>query len=815
MNIVYRDCPIKIREYEFLGDLIELSFREFDVILGMDWLSRHQAIVDCRMKRVTLRTPNEDEVTFIGERSNHLSNVISVATARTMVRKGCEAYLAYVIDTVKARPSVSDIPTVSDFPDVFPEELPGLPPHREIEFAIDVVPGATPASITPYRMAPLELKELELQLQELLEKGFIRPSVSPWGAPVLFVKKKDGTLRLCIDYRQLNKLTVKNKYPLPRIDDLFDQLKGASIFFKVDLRSGYHQLRIKDADVHKTAFRTRYEHYEFLVMPFGLTNAPAAFMDLMNRVFRPYVDRFVVVFIDDILVYSKDQESYDTHLRVVLETLRKKQLYAKLSKCEFWKNEVSFLGHIVSKEGIQVDPKKIEVVVEWKPPRNITEVRSFLGLAGYYRRFVKGFSMTAAPMTRLLQKNVKYEWSEKCQRNFDKLKVFLTEAPVLTQQTGGREYVIFSDASLNGLGCVLMQEGKVVAYASRQLKPHEKNYPTHDLELAAIVFALKIWRHYLYGEKCFIYTDHKSLKYLPSQRELNLRQRRWMELIKDYDCVIDYHPGKANVVADALSRKSRRTLRALNAHLSLYDDGTVVAELIARPSLLNRVLEAQKKDEKISATINQIGNGKETEFTVNESGVLYYKDRVCVPDCNELRKSILEEAHSGSFAIHPGSTKMYRYLKMSFWWSGMKRDVSEFVTKCLVCQRVKAEHQVPSGLLQPIRIPKWKWDRITMDFVVGLPLTGRRHDSVWVVVDRLTKSAHFLLVRTDYSLDKLAELYIKEIVRLHGIPVSIISDRDPRFTSRFWGKLQEALGTRLNFSTAFHPQTDGQSERVI
>ena len=823
---VYRDCPIKIREYEFWGDLIELSFREFDVILGMDWLSRHRAIVDCRMKRVTVRTPNDSEIIFISERPNHHSNVISATVARKMVQKGCEAYLAYVIDTVKARPSVSDIPTVSDLPDVFLEELPGLPPQREIEFAINVVPGATPASVTPlpgatpasvapYRMAPLELKELKLQLQELLEKGFIRPSVSPWGAPVLFVKKKDGTLRLCVDYRQLNKLTVKNKYPLPRIDDMFDQLKGASIFSKIDLRSRYHQLKIKDADVHKTAFRTRYGHYEFLVMPFGLTNDPAAFMDLMNRVFRPYVDQFVVVFIDDILVYSKDRESHDTHLRVVLEILRKEQLYAKLSKCEFWVTEVSLLGHIVSKEGIRVDPKKIEVVVEWKPPRNVTEVRSFLGLAGYYRIFVKGFSMIAAPMTRLLQKNVKYEWSEKWQGSFEKLKAFLTEAPVLTQPTCGKEYVIYSDASLNGLGCVLMQEGKVVAYASRQLKPHEKNYPTHDLELVAIVFALKIWRHYLYGEKCFIYTDHKSLKYLPSQRELNLRQRRWMELIKDYDCVIDYHPGKANVVADALSRKTVQTLRALNANLSLSDDGTVVAELVARPNLLNRVLEAQKKDEKISAIIGQIRDGKETEFTVNENGVLCYKARVCVPDDDELRKAILEEAHSGSFAIHPGSTKMYQDLKMSFWWSGMKRDVSEFVTKCLVCQRVKAEHQVPSGLLQPIRIPEWKWDRITRDFVVGLPLTGRKHDSVWVIVDRLTKSAHFLPVRTDYSLDKLAELYIKEIVRLHGIPISIISDRDPRFTSRFWGKLQEAMGTRLNFSTTFHPQTDGQSERVI
>ena len=323
VNKVYRDSPIKLREYEFLGDLIELSFREFDVILGMDWLSRHRAIVDCRMKRVTLRTPNDDEVIFIDERSNHLSNVISAAIAREMVRKGCEAYLAYVIDTVKARPNVFDIPTVSDFPDVFPEELPGLPPQREIEFAIDVVPGATPASITPYRMDPLELKELKLQLQELLEKGFIRPSVSPWEAPMLFVKKKDGTLRLCIDYRQLKKLTVKNKYPLPRIDDLFDQLKGASIFSKIDLRTGYHQLKIKDVDVHKTAFRTQYGHCEFLVMPFGLTNAPAAFMDLMNRVFRPYVDQFVVVFIDDILVYSQDRESHDAHLRVVLYTLRK------------------------------------------------------------------------------------------------------------------------------------------------------------------------------------------------------------------------------------------------------------------------------------------------------------------------------------------------------------------------------------------------------------------------------------------------------------------------------------------------------------
>ena len=309
----------------------------------------------------------------------------------------------------------------------------------------------------------------------------------------------------------------------------------------------------------------------------------------------------------------------------MLETLKKERLYEKLSKFEFWLREVSFFGHIVSKEGIQVDPKKVEVIIEWKPPRNVKEVRSFLGLAGYYRRFVKGFSMTADPMTRLLQKNVKFEWSEKCKSSFEKLKAFLTKASVLTQPTYGKEYVIFSDASLNGLGCVLMQEGKVVAYASRQLKLHENNYPTDDFELAAIVFALKIWRHYLYGEKCFIYTNHKSLKYLPSQRELNLRQHRWMELIKDYDCVINYHPEKANVVADALSRKSIQTLRALNAYLSLSDNSAIVVELVAKPDLLNRILEAQTNDEKIYSIVSQIGEGKEIEFSVKEDGSLYYK----------------------------------------------------------------------------------------------------------------------------------------------------------------------------------------------
>ncbi|KAG8479786.1 hypothetical protein CXB51_029317 [Gossypium anomalum] len=696
------------------------------------------------------------------DQTEGFSDVISVMAAQRYVKKGYDAYLAYVLDTKVSESKIQAVPVVCEFFDVFPEELPGLPPEREVEFSIDLIPGTTPISIAPYRMAPTELKELKTQLQELVDRA-----------------------ERC--YR----------------------------VFKIDLRSGYYQLRVKESDVPKTAFRTRYGHYEFLVMPFGLTNAPAVFMDLMNRIFRPYLDKFVVVFIDDILVYSRDEEEHVEHLRTVLQILREKQLYAKFSKCEFWLREVGFLGHIVSGEGIRVDPSKISAIVNWSPPKNVSEVRSFLGLAGYYQRFVQGFSMIASPMTRLLQKDVKFEWTDECQQSFNRLKDLLTKAPVLVQPEPGKEFVIYSDASLNGLGCVLMQEGKVIAYASRQLKPHERNYPVHDLELAAIVFALKIWRHYLYGEKCHIYTDHKSLKYLMTQKNLNLRQRRWLELIKDYDLIIDYHPGKANVVADALSRKFLFALRAMNTRLSLTDNGSILAELRAKPTFLQQICEAQKNDEKLQVKRAQCESGNDSEFQVGSDGCLLFRGRVCVPQNSELIQKILREAHSGIMSVHPGSNKMYNDLKKMYWWSGMKRDISEFVSRCLICQQVKAEHQVPSGLLQPITIPEWKWERITMDFVSGLPLSPRKKDAIWVIVDRLTKLAHFISVRMDYSLDKLAELYISEIVRLHGVPVSIISDRDPRFTSRFWDKLQEALGTQLYFSTAFHPQTDGQSERVI
>ncbi|GJY44271.1 reverse transcriptase domain-containing protein [Tanacetum coccineum] len=591
----------------------------------------------------------------------------------------------------------------------------------------DLIPGATPVAKSPYRLAPSEMQELLEQLQELQDKGFIRPSHSPWGAPVLFVKKKDGSFRMCIDYRELNKMTIKNRYPLPRIDDLFDQLQGARYFSKIDLRSGYHQLRVQDDDISKTAFRTRYGHFEFTVMPFGLTNAPAVFMDLMNRT----------------------KEDHENHLRLMLDLLRKEKLYAKFSKCEFWLQEVHFLGHVVNHDD------------------------SFLSAAGYYRRFIENFSKIAKPLTSLTQKNQKYEWGEKQEEAFRTLKDNLCNAPILSLPDGVEDFVVYCDASNQGLGCVLMQRDKVIAYASRQLKSYEKNYTTHDLELGAVVFALKIWRHYLYGTKSVIYTDHKSLQHIFDQKELNMRQRRWLELFSDYECEIKYHPVKGLILA---------------AQVKAFKDENVIAEGL---------------------------NGMDQQMEKREDGSLHYMDRIWVPLVGGVRTKIMDEAHKTRYSVHPGADKMYYDLRDMYWWPGMKKEIAIYVSKCLTCAKVKAEHQRPSGLLQQPEIPEWKWEKIAMDFITKLPRSSSGHDAIWVIVDRLTKLAHFLAIREDYSMEKLARLYIDEIVARHGVPTLIISDRDGRFTSRFWQTMQKALGTRLDMSTAYHPQTDGQSERTI
>ncbi|GJW20671.1 putative reverse transcriptase domain-containing protein [Tanacetum coccineum] len=704
----------------------------FDVIIGMDWLAKYHAVsfVMRNLYRVSLETKTFN---FPGDGSNtgYESRLTSISAPRhTKTQKylleGCPIFLAQVTmkkaeDKSKEK-QLEEVPIVQDFPEVFPEDLPGIPPTRQVEFQIDLIPGAAPVARAPYRLAPSEMKELSDQLKELSDKGFIRPSSSPWGAPVLFVKKKDGSFRMCIDYRELNKLTVKNRYPLPRIDDLFDQLQGSSIYSKIDLRSGYHQLRVREEDIPKTAFRTRYGHYEFQVMPFGLTNAPAVFMDLMNRVCKPYLDKFVIVFIDDILIYSKNKQEHAEHLKLILELLRREQLYAKFSKCEFWIPKVQFLGHMIDSQGLHVDPAKIESVKYWASPKSATKIRQFLGLAGYYQRFIEGFSKIAKPMTKLTQKKIKFDWSNKAEAAFQLIKQKLCSASILALPEGNEDFIAYCDASIKGLGAVLMQREKVIAYASRQLKIHEKNYTTHDLELGAVVFALKIWRHYLYGTKCTVFTDHKSLQHILDQKELNMRQRRWLELLSDYDCEIRYHPGKANVVADALSRKER--VKPLRVRALVM---TIGLDLPKR--ILEAQIEARKPENLKSEDVGGmlVENSKDPEKPRKEKlepradGTMCLNNRSWLPRYGDLRALIMHESHKSKYSVHPGSDKMYQDMKQLYWWPNMKADIATYVSKCLTCLRVKAEHQKPSGLLVQPAIPQWKWENITMDFVTKLP----------------------------------------------------------------------------------------------
>ncbi|GJV43006.1 putative reverse transcriptase domain-containing protein [Tanacetum coccineum] len=587
---VIKGYKLEIEGHVFGIDLIPFGHGSFDVIICMDWLSTHKAEIMCHEKVVRIPLLDGKVLGVLGERPKEKARLLMSVKASDKKQE--------------------EIVVVRDFLE------------------------------SPYRLAPFELEELSGQLKELQDKGFIRPSSSPWGAPVLFVKKKDGSFRMCIDYRELNKLTVKNRYPLPRIDDLFDQLQGSQFFSKIDLRSGYHQLRVHEDDIPKTT---------------------------------------------------------------------KEKLYAKFSKCEFWLREVQFLGHVIN------------------------------GLAGYYRRVIENFSKIAKSLTILTQKCKTFDLGKEQEFSFQTLKDKLCNAPVLALSDRPKDFVVYCDASGLGLDCVLMQRGKVISYASRQLKIHEKNYTTHDLELGAVVFALKIWRHYLYGTK----------------------SRRWIEFFSDYNCEIRYHLGKANVVADALSRKERVKLKRVRA-----------MNMTLQSSIKDRILAAQKE-------------------ALDKSTRLH----------NGLDEMIKQR----------GADKMYYDLRDRYWWLGMKKDIAVYVSKCLTCLKVKAEHQRPSGLLQQPEIPEWKWKGIAMDFVTKLPRTSSGHDTIWIIVDRLTKSAHFLPMREDYKMDRLARLYLNEIVARHGTDgqsertIQTLEDMLRACVLDFWGSWDvHLLLVEFSYNNSYH-----------
>ncbi|GJP32787.1 hypothetical protein CLOM_g17383, partial [Closterium sp. NIES-68] len=678
---------------------------------------------------------------------------------------------------------------IREYPEIFPDDLPsGLPPERPQDHKIELEPGAQPTVCTQWRIAQPELQELRNQLDYLLAKGFIRPSTSPFAAPIVFTPKKDGGLRMCTGYRALNRVTIKSCYPIPRTDELINNLRGDRYFSKIDLRGGYYQIRVFTDDCHKTPFRIRYGSYEYTVMPFGLTNAPSTFQLTMNGVFRDLLDKCMIIDLDDILIYSKTRKQHLKDLEAVFQRLQQHRLITKGSKCEFLKQEMEFLGHVISTEGIRIDPKKLQAIQEWKPPTNLQQLQSFLGFVNYVRRFIPNMAGLTGPLTDLLHKGHFYEWGETQQAAFETLKTLLMSPPVLRIAGPERPIEVITDASDIAIGVVLMQDFgnglQPIAYASRKMQSAEHNYPIHDKEMMAIVHAFKIWRCYLTGADVTVRTDHKSLQYLRAQPNLNPRQIRWLDYLEsNFTYKITYKKG-ANNIADALSRPSAQ----------------LAAALVAQSNPLLSVYYLR-------------------------SGI----DRIWVPSYRLLRELLIQEVHDSNLSGHFGVDKTLKALQRFYYWPDMVTDVQHYVAACPICQRMKSSHQRPTGLLQPLEPPQRPWQHVTMDFVTGLPAGPSGNDAVLVVVDRLTKMAHFAPCRTTITAEETARLFISTVVRLHGIqalrlvlgrliaqgrPSAIISDRDPKFTSKFWQDTWARYGTRLQFSSAYHPQTDGQTERT-
>lgn len=869
-----------------------------DVILGQQFMTSHKCILDFeRMsvlmkkgrRRVTvLKSAHRARVSEHAE-SKPLSSLSAMQVKRA-IRKKQRVFLAVIkpLDVADAdsdvtpRPSTSARPTssfsvcknlddpaqkevwtsdlVHEFADVFKDPLPiGLPPERQEGHSIPTEPGHPPPFRPMYRLSPLEYKELQTQVSVFLEAGILEPSKSPYGAPVLFVPKPNGRgLRLCVDYRALNNITVKNRYPIPRIDDLLDAVSGSKYFTSLDLTSGYHQVLISEEDRPKTAFRTPWGHYQFKVLIEGLTNAPATFQSVMNSIFHPFLRRFVVVYLDDILIYSKTAEEHQLHVRQVLEVLRREKFFVCQAKSSFANPETKFLGHIVSADGIRPDPKKVACVQEWPVLKSVHDVRSFLGLVNYFRKFIKDFATLAAPLTDLTRAKHQWEWTDKCQQAFLALKHCLTQAPLLISPDVNKPYEVVTDASTVGLGAVLLQDNRPVAFESRKLSDAEKNYHTTEQEMLAVIHALKTWRCYLEGATFTVVTDHVSNTFFQTQPSLSRRQTRWSEFLqrfRPFDW--SYRAGRNNV-ADPLSRYPVDILSALyvgsrgsnrpndsSADLAASQSGiptsltevvnregaTPLGDKVGRPvpavshayidSALTCELSTPLRDsilrESQSLRDSVLGDVTSTEnrhLRVNSHGFVVRESRIVIPENPDLRRLLIMEFHDTPYSGHFGQTKTYEAVAKFFWWPSLKADVLHHVSTCDLCMRNKARRHKPYGLLQPLEPPEQPFDSVSYDFITKLPLTPKGHDSICVFVDRLTKMAYFAACNETITAKGFAKLYVDTVQVHQGLSKTFVSDRDTRFTSAFWREVAELLGTRLCMSSAFHASTDGQTEVV-
>ena len=800
----------------------------FDLILGKPWLNDINPDVDFPTNTLTFA---HEGVTITICADYHNPNAARELGLISAIELAREAEDGAIIHMLMLTP-LPDFPAettpaqrhqefeklvekiIQDNIDIMPDDLPAeLPPERFVDHKIDLEPGSQPVAQAMYRLSFEELAELKKQLMGLLEKGYIQPSKSPFGSPILFVKKKGGSLRMCIDYRALNRMTIKNRCPLPRIDDLLERLVGAKYFTVLDLRSGYNQVRIHPDDIEKTAFRTRYGHFEFKVLPFGLCNAPATFQTLMNNVFQDLIDESVLVYLDDIMIYSKTAEEHEKHIQQVLQRLRDNKLYLNRQKCKFFQTEVDWLGHIVSGQGISVDQSKITAVKEWPVPKAPKLLMSFLGYAGYYRRFIEKYSHIAAPLTDLLRKSAEYRWAPAQQLAFDALKKALTEAPVLILPSPDYPFLLYTDSSDFAIGGVLMQDQdqgqgpRPVGYYSRKLNNAERKYTVHDREALAQIYGLKTWRHLIMGApRSTVYTDNTPLKYLQTQPRLNPRQARWMLVLQEFDIHVDYVAGKANVVADALSRRPD------------YMDLAGIVTACQSSDWLEEIVTAYETDPEARGIIQAIHKKDARDYCfVNQYIVRQSKGytQLYIPDFGSLRQDLLHEHHDSILAGHFGVDKTVKLMLRHYYWPSLMRDVKHYVKTCPSCALGKSNTLKSAGLLQPLPIPTSRFEVITMDFVTALPETPSGHDAIMVMVDKLTKRMFLAPTTSSVTAVEAAELFYNHVIRHQGVPKAIISDRGTQFTSAFFRSVCSQLSIKQKLSTAYHPQTDGQSEKAV
>lgn len=688
-----------------------------------------------------------------------------------------------------------------NFAHVF-DEPSSLPPSRAFDHSIPLMTGALPVNVRPYRYTPTQKDEIELQVKEMLAKGTIQPSSSPFSSPVLLVKKKDGTWRFCVDYRHLNAITIKNKYPLPVIDELLDELSGAHWFTKLDLRADYHQIRMQAVDEHKTTFKTHHGHFEFRVMPFGLTSAPATFQGCLNNILSPLLRKFVLVFVDDILIYSKTLSDHVQHLQSVLQILTKHQLKVKSSKCSFAQQRLAYLGHIVSPNGVSTDEEKIQVVRNWPTSTCVKELRGFLGLAGYYRKFVRHYGLLSKPLTNLLRKGQIYMWTDETEKAFQALKHALVTAPVLAMPDFAAPFIVEADASDKGIGAVLMQKQHPIAFLSRALGPRHQGLSTYEKESLAIILAVEHWRPYLQHAEFFIRTDHRSLSFLDDQRLTTPWQHKALTKLLGLRYKIIYKKGVENGAADALSCFPFDSVMELSAVSSIV------------PDWIKEVIDGYATDLDACSKVRTLCISADAvpDFSLKD-GVLYFKNRMWIGNNAAIQQKILANLHNAPVGGHSGINVTYQRIKQLFAWPHLRTTIVQFVTACSICQQAKSEHVKYPGLLQSLPVPDHAWQIVSLDFIEGLPKSAT-FNCILVAVDKFSKYSHFVPLAHPFTAMDVAEAYMQFIHKLHGLSQSLISDRDRIFTSTLWTTLFRLAGTQLCMSSSYHPQTDGQTERV-